>query len=301
MTGDSPTPACQCKTAEIPQRRERGVLWVVALTFVMMVVEITVGYLSHSMALLADGWHMATHVLALGITAVAYATARRFATHRAFTFGTGKVHALGGFTSSLLLAVVALSMLVESASRFFAPEAINFDQSLPVAVIGLVVNLASVALLHHDHDDEHGHAPHQHHDHGHRAAFLHVLADAFTSAMAIVALLLGRQWGWTWLDPASGVVGGVIILKWSFGLAKTTAAELLDVDTEHHLEDQVRTVLAALDGVRLLDLHVWPMGNGRMSCVVTVESGNSQSVEDYRAKILEQVALAHLTIELRRR
>jgi cation diffusion facilitator family transporter len=241
-------------------------------------------------------------VLALGITAAAYAAARRFATHRAFTFGTGKVHALGGFTSSLLLAVVALSMLVESASRFLSPQAINFAQSLPVAVIGLVINLASVVLLHHDDDEhEHEHVPHQHRDHGHRAAFLHVLADAFTSALAIIALLLARQWGWMWLDPASGVVGGVIILKWSFGLAKTTAAELLDVNTEHHLEDQVRTVLAALDDVRLLDLHVWPMGNGRMSCVVTIESGNSHTVEDYRRSILEQVALAHLTIELRRR
>lgn len=303
---------CRCKVPEAPRHRERerSVLWVVALTFVMMVVEIGVGYLSHSMALLADGWHMATHVGALGITALAYSIARRYATHRAFTFGTGKVNALGGFASSILLGVVALSMLVESGSRILAPHAINFDQSLPVAVVGLLVNLASVALLHrrdeHEHDGghehEHEHEPRQHHDHGHRAAFMHVLADALTSALAIVALLLGRQWGWTWLDPTMGIVGSVVILKWSYELTRTTASELLDVNTGHHLEDQIRAALAALDdGVRLLDLHVWPMGNGRMSCVVTIESSNSHTVQDYREKILEQVALAHLTVELHQR
>lgn len=299
MSTELATAGCPCKTPETPRRRERGVLWVVALTFIMMVVEIGVGYASHSMALLADGWHMATHVVALGITAAAYAIARRFATHRAFTFGTGKVHALGGFASSLLLAVVALSMLVESASRFFNPHSIDFDQSLPVAVVGLIVNLVSVALLHR-HDD-HEKEPHHRHDHGHRAAFMHVLADAFTSALAIIALLLGRQWGWAWLDPATGIVGGIVILKWSFELTRTTASDLLDVNTGPNPEDQIRVLLAAFDDVRLLDLHVWPMGNGRMSCVVTIESGNGHPVEDYRAKILEQVALAHLTIEVRRR
>ncbi len=299
MSVEFTTADCQCKTPETPRRRERGVLWVVALTFAMMVVEIGVGYAGHSMALLADGWHMATHVVALGITAAAYAVARRFATHRAFSFGTGKVHALGGFASSLLLGVVALSMLVESASRYLNPHSINFDQSLPVAVVGLVVNLASMALLHRH--DAHEEEPHHHHDHGHRAAFMHVLADAFTSALAIIALLLGRQWGWAWLDPTTGIVGGIVILKWSFELTRTTASELLDVNTGPNLEDQIRVLLTAFDEVRLLDLHVWPMGNGRMSCVVTIESGNSHPVEDYRAKILEQVALAHLTIEVRRR
>lgn len=302
MIGDPSTTDCRCNIPEAPRHRERGVLWVVALTFVMMVVEITVGYASNSMALLADGWHMATHVGALGITALAYAMARRYANHRAFAFGTGKVNALGGFSSSILLGVVALSMLVESASRLLAPHAIDFDQSLPVAVVGLLVNLASVALLHRHDDHEHEHDSEHHHDHGHRAAFLHVLADAFTSALAIVALLLGRQWGWSWLDPASGIAGSIVILKWAYGLARTTASELLDVNTRHHLEDQIRAAMAALDeGVNLLDLHVWPMGNGRMSCVVTIESANSHTVEDFRKRILDQVGLAHLTVELRRR
>jgi cation diffusion facilitator family transporter len=310
MTGEPHvTTDCRCKVPEVPRgrERERGVLWVVALTFVMMIVEISVGYVSHSMALLADGWHMATHVGALGITAFAYSIARRYATHRAFTFGTGKVNALGGFASSILLGVVALSMLVESGSRIFAPHTINFDQSLPVAVVGLLVNLASVALLHrrdHEHEVKHDndHEHHHQHDHGHRAAFLHVLADALTSALAIIALLFGRQWGWTWLDPTMGIVGSIVILKWSYELTRTTATELLDVNTGHHLEDQIRAALSALDdGVRLLDLHVWPMGNGRMSCVVTIESSNSHTVQEYREKILAQVTLAHLTVELHRR
>ena len=343
MNLEPPTNQFQCRQVEVPLTRERGVLAVVALTFAMMVVEITVGYASHSMALLADGWHMATHVGALGITAMAYTIARRFAGHRAFTFGTGKVHALGGFASSLMLGIVALTMLVESASRFVAPSPIDFDRSLPVAFVGLVVNLVSVALLrdggaggHH-----HGGAPtpgqadecscevgiqaetasairqdpdttrehhsvskwhaRPHHDHGHRAALLHVLADAFTSALAIVALLLGRQWGWAWLDPATGIVGGLVILKWTYDLTRTTAAELLDFNAGQDLEGEVRGLLEAYEGVRLLDLHVWPMGSGRVSCVVTIECTNGRSVEDYRAKILERVALAHLTIELRHR
>jgi len=308
MTADATNPNCRSNLHEVPRHRERGVLRVVALTSVMMVVEISVGYASHSMALLADGWHMATHVGALGITAIAYLVARRYATHRAFTFGTGKVNALGGFASAILLAVVALSMLVESALRVLAPHPINFDQALPVAVVGLLVNLASVALLHrhddhaHPHEHSHEHATHDHHDHGHRAALLHVLADAFTSALAIVALLLARQWRWSWLDPMTGIVGSIVILKWAYELTRTTAFELLDVTTESHIEEQIRVAISAIDaGVRLLDLHVWPMGNGRMNCVVTIESDLNLTVEDYRRRILDGVSLAHLTLELRKR
>jgi cation diffusion facilitator family transporter len=296
MTTDLVADTCQCKQPEAPHQREHGVLSVVALTFVMMVVEIGVGYSSHSMALLADGWHMSTHVCALGITAFAYSIARRYATHRAFAFGTGKIHALGGFASSLLLGVVAVSMFVESVSRLFAPQSINFDQSIPVAVIGLVVNLASVALLHrHEETEDAAHAPI---DHGHRAALLHVLADAFTSALAIVALLLGKRFGLTWLDAATGLVGGVVILKWSFGLARTTASELLDVNTGNDCEARIRCLLARFDDVAVLDLHVWPMGRGQLNCVIAIESDSLRSVEEYRTKILEQVPLAHLTIEL---
>lgn len=281
-------------------------LLVVALTFVMMIVEITVGYLSHSMALLADGWHMATHVGALGITAAAYAVARRYALHRSFTFGTGKVHALAGFTSAILLGVVALSMLVESAARLMNQKPVDYDQSLPVAIVGLLVNLASIGLLHGREDgasssgrDHHDH--HDHHDHAHRAALLHVFADAITSALAIVALLLGKQFGLTWLDPATGVIGSVVIMKWSADLLRLTGSELLDAGAGEEAEHKIRRALNEYGDVTVLDLHVWPMGQGRFSGIVTIESDGSRPVEAYRGRILDTVYLSHLTVELRTR
>jgi cation diffusion facilitator family transporter len=303
---------CQFKQSDPFRRRERGVLLVVALTFVMMIVEITVGYLSNSMALLADGWHMATHVGALGITAAAYAVARRYAQHRAFTFGTGKVHALAGFTSAILLGVVALSMLVESAARLMDRKPVDYDQSLPVAIVGLLVNLASVGLLHSRQDgakrNEHprdAHPPHhehhEHHDHAHRAALLHVFADAVTSALAIVALLLGRQFGLTWLDPATGLIGSVVIMKWSADLLHLTGSELLDAGGGEAAEQKIRQALSEFGDVTVLDLHVWPMGQGRFSGIVTIESHGSRPVEAYRGRILDAVYLSHLTVELRTR
>lgn len=292
---------CQFKRVESSSRRERSVLSVVVLTFAMMVIEITVGYVSHSMALLADGWHMATHVGALGITAVAYATARRFAGHSSFTFGTGKVHALAGYSSALLLGAVAISMTVESVARLFKPQAIDFSSSLPVAAIGLFVNLASVVLLnapsgHEDCSDAH---PHHHHDHAHRAALVHVFADALTSALAIGALLLGKQFGLMWLDPATGLVGSVVIMKWGVDLIRSTAAELLDAGAGVDAERNIRAVLDDLGDSTILDLHVWPMGQGRISCIITIESESVRPVEEYRRRILDAVHLSHLTVELR--
>ncbi|HEY5960096.1 MAG TPA: CDF family Co(II)/Ni(II) efflux transporter DmeF [Polyangiaceae bacterium] len=296
--GDAAACACEYRVAEAPHRREIGVLLVVALTFVMMVVEISVGYVTHSMALLADGWHMATHVGALGITVVAYVVARRFAMHRAFSFGTGKVHALAGFSSSLLLAGVALAMFVQSAYRFYKPDSIDFAHSLPVAFAGLIVNLVSVALLRHH--DEPGHeqevtSP----DHGHRAAFLHVIADALTSGLAIIALLLGQQWGWVWLDPITGMLGGVIILKWSVDLTRTTASELLDLTIGESVEARIRALLSRFSEVTVLDLHVWPMGRGQLNCILVIVSDGARRVEAYREAILSEVPLSHLAIELR--
>lgn len=296
MTADPPTETCPCRNVQTPERRELGVLFVIGLTFVMMVVEIFVGYSSHSMALLADGWHMSTHVGALGITALAYSISRRFATHRAFSFGTAKVNALGGFTSSLLLAVVAGSMVVESLARLLTPRPIDFAQSIPVAAIGLVVNLISILLLR---DGTHVQHDHGQDDHGHRAALLHVMTDAFTSSLAIVALLLGRRFGLLWLDPATGIFGGLVILKWSFDLARGTALELLDVSPGGELEGRLRRLLTDMHDVNVLDLHVWPIGLGRMSCVVSIESSDPCSLHDYRSRILEEVPLAHLTVELR--
>jgi cation diffusion facilitator family transporter len=287
-------------------RRERGVLAVTALTAVMMVVEIVVGYATRSMALLADGWHMATHVGALGLASVAYAVARRYASHRAFTFGTGKVPALAGYTSAVGLGLVAVVMIVESATRLLHPGAIDFARSLPVAIAGLVVNLASVFLLHDDHDDHDDHDHHHHHDHddhhhdhNHRAAFMHVVADTLTSALAIGALLAGRFLGWTWLDAVTGVVGGLVILRWGFGLCRSAAFELLDVSPSTRLHEEIRGALESAGDVRVSDLRVWSLGGGARNCVVTVTSAAPRAAGDYRQR-LASFALAHLTIEVRR-
>jgi len=287
---------CAARQAPVPRRRERGVQLVVLLTAAMMGVEIVVGYATHSMALLADGWHMATHVGALGLASVAYWVSRRFAGHRAFAFGTGKVRALAGYTSAVALGLVAIAMVVESVERLLRPRAIDFVSSLPVAVLGLVVNLVSVFLLHsHEDDDDHD----GEHDHNHRAAFMHVVADAFTSVLAIAALLAGRFLGWAWLDAVSGIVGGFVILKWGVGLSRSAAFELLDVSPSSAVEDEIRVVLEALDDVRVRDLHVWSLGGGKKSCVVTIVTAAPREARCYR-EALARFELAHLTIEVQR-
>jgi len=246
------------------------------------------------MALLADGWHMATHVGALSLASAAYWLSRRYAAHRAFAFGTGKIRALAGYTSAVALGLVAVAMIVESLERLLRPHAIDFVNSLPVAVIGLVVNLASVVLLHAHEDDED-----DEHDHNHRAAFMHVVADTFTSALAIAALLAGRFLHWNWLDAISGVVGGMVILKWGVGLSRNAAFELLDVAPSSVLEDEIRGALEALDDVRVRDLHVWSLGAGAKSCVVTIVSAEPREAGRYRQQ-LARFDLAHLTIEVQR-
>lgn len=287
---------CAARRALAPRRRERGVQLVVLLTAAMMGVEIVVGYATNSMALLADGWHMATHVGALGLASAAYWVSRRFAGHRAFAFGTGKVRALAGYTSAVALGLVAIAMVVESLQRLLRPHVIDFVSSLPVAVLGLVVNLVSVFLLH-AHDDDHDH-DHEH-DHNHRAAFMHVIADTFTSGLAIAALLAGRFLGWSWLDAVSGIVGGLVILKWGVGLSRSAAFELLDVALSSALEDEIRLALEALDDVRVRDLHVWSLGGGAKSCVVTLVTAAPRDARSYR-EALARFALAHLTIEVQR-
>jgi cation diffusion facilitator family transporter len=288
---------CAARRAPVPRRRERGVQLVVLLTAAMMGVEIVVGYATHSMALLADGWHMATHVGALGLASAAYWVSRRFAGHRAFPFGTGKVRALAGYTSAVALGLVAIAMVVESVERLLRPHAIDFVSSLPVAVLGLLVNLVSVFLLHahEDEDDDHD----GEHDHNHRAAFMHVVSDAFTSVLAIAALLAGRFLGWAWLDAVSGIVGGVVILKWGAGLSRNAAFELLDVSPSSAVEDEIRVALEALDDVRVSDLHVWSLGGGKKSCVVTVITAAPHEARWYR-EALARFELAHLTIEVQR-
>jgi cation diffusion facilitator family transporter len=261
----------------------------------MMVIEIVAGYATNSMALLADGWHMATHVGALGLASAAYWVSRRFADHRAFAFGTGKVRALAGYTSAVALGLVAVVMVVESVERLLHPHAIDFASSLPVAALGLLVNLVSVLLLHAHDEDDHG----DEHDHNHRAAFMHVVADTFTSVLAIAALLAGRFLGWSWLDAVSGILGGLVILKWGAGLSRSAAFELLDVSPSSAVEDEIRVVLEALDDVRVRDLHVWSLGAGAKSCVVTLVTATPRDARSYR-EALGRFKLAHLTIEVQR-
>ena len=286
----------------------RRTLWVVGLTAVMMVVEILAGWWTGSMALLADGFHMATHAGALAVAAAAYAYARKHATSRRYSFGTGKVGDLAGFASALVLAVIAIGVGVESVRRLFEPSSIAFMEAIVIAVVGLLVNLASAALLsgghhghhHHGHDHHHAHDHGHHHGHGHghdnnlRSAYMHVLADALTSVLAIVALIAGRQFGWTWLDPIMGVVGAVVIARWAWGLMRDTAAVLLDA-TDEHVAEEMRELLEGPGGGRILDLHVWKVGPQAHAAIVSVAGLPAQAV---RERLLPVHELRHLTVEV---
>lgn len=286
----------------------RRTLWVVALTALMMVGEIAAGLVFNSMALLADGFHMATHAGALAVAA-AYAFARRHAADRRYSFGTGKVGDLSGFASALVLAVVALGIGVESVGRLFDPSPVAFGEATLVAIVGLAVNVASVFLLSGGHGDGHGHG-HQHehrhhHDHGHdhahhdnnlRSALAHVLADALTSVLAIVALLAGRYLGWIWLDPVMGIVGGAVIAVWAWNLLRDTAAVLLDT-SDPHLEAEVREQVEGPGDAQITDLHVWRIGPGAHAAIVSV--AGSVDRETIRERLVPVHELAHVTIETR--
>lgn len=281
----------------------RRTLWVVALTAIMMIGEITAGYITGSMALLADGLHMATHAGALSVAVAAYAFAKRHAANPRFSFGTGKVGDLAGFASALILGVVALAIGVESILRLFQPVTVDFGTATWVAVIGLLVNVLSAFLLsgghshhgHDHHDHSHGHQTHAH-DNNLRSAYFHVLADALTSILAIAALLAGRYLGWIWMDAAMGIVGAMVIARWSWNLMRDTAAILLD-STDVHLADEIRELVEGPGDVRITDLHVWKVGPEAHSAIVTVTGiSNRDMVRDRLHSVHE---LSHLTIEIR--
>jgi cation diffusion facilitator family transporter len=281
----------------------RRTLWVVVLTALMMVGEIIAGTVFNSMALLADGFHMATHAVALAIAAGAYAYARRNAHNRRFTFGTGKVGDLAGFASALVLAIIALGIAVESVQRLFNPSAVAFGEATVIAVIGLIVNIASAFLLsgghhhhghdHHDHDHHHGA---HHRDNNMRSAFMHVLADALTSVLAIVALIAGRYLGWVWLDPVMGIVGGILIAAWAWNLLRDTAAVLLDT-SDPHLEQEIREEVERPGDARIFDLHVWRVGPGAHAAIVGFAGG--ASTETVRQRLAAVHELQHVTVEAR--
>lgn len=281
-------------------RNARRTLWVVLLTAGMMVVEIVAGVMFNSMALLADGFHMATHAGALGVAAIAYAYAKKHANSRRYSFGTGKVGDLAGFASAMALGLVALGIAVESAQRLLNPQSVAFGEATVIAVVGLLVNLASAWLLgadHHQgygHDHGHGH-DHHHHDNNLRSAYVHVLADALTSVLAIVALLGGRYLGWVWLDPVMGLVGATVIAVWSWSLMRDTASVLLDAH-ESHLEEEIREFVEGPGDARITDLHVWRVGPGAHAAIVAVKGIDGDTV---RSRLHEVHEIAHLTVEHR--
>jgi len=279
----------------------RRTLWVVLLTAVMMVAEIAAGLAFNSMALLADGFHMATHAGALGIAALAYRYAKRHATSGRYSFGTGKVGDLAGFASAMVLGIVALGIAWESVARLLDPSPVAFGEATIVAVVGLVVNIVSALLLghghSHDHSHDHGHAHHRGHEHDNnmRSAYLHVIADALTSVLAIAALLGGRYLGWIWLDPAMGVAGAIVIAVWSWSLMRDTARVLLDA-TDAALETEIRAAVEGPGDATILDLHVWRVGPAAHSAIVSVTGVARESV----CQRLRPVhAIEHLTVEIR--
>ncbi len=304
-------------------RNERRTWAVIALTATMMVAEISAGTIYGSMALLADGWHMSTHASALLITALAYRFARKHARNPRFTFGTGKLGDLAAFGSATVLAIVALLIGWESLVRLRSPVPISFDEAILVAVIGLLVNLVSAWLLKDDHSHHHGHSHHHAHDHGHghghidhdhddgaaatragdrdnnlRAAYLHVLADALTSVLAIAALLAGRSYGWVWLDPVIGIVGALVILSWSWGLLRDSGSVLMDYLPDH--EDLPAEVRAAIESEHdeIVDLHVWQLGPGHHGAIIALKSTRPEPVAAYRARLRHIDELSHVTVEI---
>jgi cation diffusion facilitator family transporter len=282
---------------------ERSTYYVIGLTLTMMVVEIAAGKMFGSMALLADGWHMGTHAAALGITAFAYAYARRHADNPVYTFGTGKVGVLGGYTSAVVLGVIALMMLWESSRRLVSPVPIRFNEAILVACLGLVVNLLSAYLLmgsRHGHGerDEHDHNHNDHQDHNIRAAYLHVIADALTSVLAIIALTTGRFFGWVWMDPIMGIVGALIISRWSYGLLRDSSKVLLDGEARAGITASIQETLESEGDNRVSDLHVWRVGAHDFAAIITLLTHDPRPPDHYKSLLSSYPELNHVTVEV---
>ena len=302
------------------RKGEARTRWVLAITMVTMVAEIFGGWWTGSMALLADGWHMGTHALALGVATAAYALARRHASDTRYTFGTWKIEVLGSFASALVLGLVAVGIVFESALRLWKAEPLSAQTALIVAVVGLVVNVVSAWLLHgaDDHGHQHGaekHAAHDHpHDHPHnhqpaasgghdlnlRAAYVHVLADALTSVLAIAALAAALWLGWWWLDPLVGVLGAVVIGVWAVGLMRESAAVLLDREMDNPLTQQIRSTLESDGDAVVADLHVWRVGRDKFAAIACVVADAPLAPAEYRARLSSLEQLAHLSLEVNR-
>ncbi|HCF2624708.1 CDF family iron/cobalt efflux transporter AitP [Pseudomonas aeruginosa] len=286
---------------------ERNTRWAVLLTACMMVAEIAGGWLFNSMALLADGWHMSSHALALGLAVLAYGAARRYANDPRFSFGTWKIEVLGSYTSALLLLLVAGLMLYQSVERLLDPSPIHYQQAMLVAALGLLVNLACAWLLrdghaHHGHGHSHHHH-HHHHAHRHdlnlRAAYLHVLADAATSLLAIVALAGGLLWNAAWLDPLMGIVGAVLVSVWACGLIRQSSRVLLDAQMDAPVAAEIRAAIASSPlPAELLDLHLWQVGQGKYACLLSLLTTEEGSADYFKRRLAEHEELVHITVEV---
>lgn len=291
---------------------ERGTRAVAWITAVMMVVEVAAGWWFNSMALLADGWHMSSHVVAIGLSAAAYSAARRYATDPRFAFGTWKIEVLAGFASAIFLIGVAVMMAVGSIERLLSPQEIRYQEALAIAVLGLVVNVACALILgrvhHHGHGHDHhqGHAQdhhHHHHDLNLKSAYLHVVTDAATSVLAIMALLGGWFYGWRWLDPVMGLVGAVVVAVWARGLVAETARVLLDREMDHPVVDEIREAAQGSDGrTHVTDLHVWRVGRQAYACAMTVVTNDETlTAETVRQRLAVHEEVVHSTIEVHQR
>ena len=290
---------------------EKGTRLVMWITLAMMLIEIVAGYVFNSMALLADGWHMSSHALAIGLSAFAYAAARRYASDPRFAFGTWKIEILAGYTSAIFLVGVAGSMLFQSVERILAPEPIHYAEALVVAAIGLVVNVVCAMILgkahnHHDHDHAHDHhAGHDHHHHGDlnlRSAYIHVVADAATSVLAIAALAGGWFYGWSWLDPVMGIVGAILVGVWAKNLMIDTGKVLLDREMDHPVVSEIREVVESgpeISGTRCTDLHVWRVGKGSYACAISLVTHDpALTAAQVRAQLAVHEEIVHVTAEI---
>jgi cation diffusion facilitator family transporter len=295
------------------QKNERKAWAVIGLCGIMMIAEVLGGFLFGSIALIADGLHMSTHAGALLLAALAYTYARKHADDPRFTFGTGKLGDLAGFSSAIILAMIALLIGYESISRLFAPVPIHFTEAIPIACLGLLVNIASAWLLsghghhhhrdhdHHGHDDEeqdHAAPDSAHRDNNIRAAVIHVMADAAVSVLVIGGLLLARVFGWLWMDPLAGIIGACVIASWSYGLIKDTGSILLDINPDQHLSEDLRQTIERA-GATISDLHLWRLGPGHLGAIVSVSAKVPQDVDYYRGKLARFRSLSHLTVEVR--
>ncbi|MHB9138917.1 MAG: CDF family Co(II)/Ni(II) efflux transporter DmeF [Victivallaceae bacterium] len=291
-------------------RAEKMTERVVYLTLFMMIAEIVAGYAYHSMALLADGWHMSTHTVALAIALLAFVIARRHADDRRYAFGTWKIEVLGGFTSGLILGAVGLAMSYVSIERLVNPVTIQYDQAILITVIGLGVNFLSAFMLrgshhshHHSHHDE---AAHSHEEHSHeksaslnlKAAYLHVIADAATSVFAIIALVGAKYLNWVWLDPLMGIAGAALILRWTYGLLKETGTILVDRESSGVLAEQIKQTIENDGETKISDLHLWKVGMNKYACIISLVTANPQNIAFYKQKLEKFEELAHLTIEI---